>query len=151
MDILPTLARLSNATLPAKPLDGIDIWPALVGQPMTAQRDIFLYFDSWNLQCARLGPWKLHVARYDDFAWSPDPVAGRHNLPLAQPELYNLDRDPDESYDVAAENPQIIAEIQQRIQQILPTFPTPVMDAWQATMAMKVAPTPAGALPVVQP
>ncbi|HLK50081.1 MAG TPA: sulfatase [Bryobacteraceae bacterium] len=151
LDILPTLARLSNATLPAKPLDGLDIWPVLAGQPMTAQRDVFLYFDSWNLQCARMGPWKLHVARYDDFAWSPDPAGGRHNLPLMHPELYNLENDPDESYDVAAQNPQIVADIQQRIQQLLPTFPAQVMNSWQATMAMKVAPTPEGALPAVQP
>jgi arylsulfatase A-like enzyme len=151
MDILPTLARLSNATLPARPLDGIDIWPALVDQPLQAQRDLFLYFDGWNLQCARLGPWKLHVARYNDFAWSPDPAGGRRNLPLLNPELYNLDHDPDESYDVASENPQIVADIQQRIQQMLPTFRSEVMAAWQATMSDNVAPTPAGALPVLQP
>ncbi len=151
LDILPTLARLSNATLPAKPLDGVDIWPVLANQPMEAKRDIFLYFDSWNLQCARLGPWKLHVARYDDFAWSPDPAGGRHNLPLFEPELYNLERDPDESYNVAAENPQIVADIQQRMQQMLPTFPAEVMAAWQTTMSRRVAPTPAGALPVIQP
>ena len=151
MDILPTLARLSNVPLPAKPLDGVDIWPVLAGETTTVQRDVFLYFDSWNLQCARLGPWKLHVARYNDFAWSPDPVGGRQNLPLLQPELYNLERDPDESYDVAADNPQIVARIQQRIQELLPTFPSQVMDAWQATMGIKVAPTPDGALPTVLP
>lgn len=151
MDILPTLARLSNATLPARPLDGIDIWPALVGQPMPAERDLFLYFDSWNLQCARLGPWKLHVSRYNDFAWSPDPVGGRLNLPLPSPELYNLEHDPDESYDVAADNPQIVAQIQQRIQQMLPSFPAEVMAAWQTTMSRNMAPTPAGALPAVLP
>ena len=151
LDILPTLARLSNATLPGKPLDGMDIWPSLIGEPLAEPRDIFLYFDSWNLQAARLGAWKLHVARYNDFAWSPDPIGGRLNLPLLVPELYNLERDPDESYDVAAGNPQIVASIQQRIQQVLPSFPVEVMSAWQATMGLKVEPTPAGALPVPVP
>ncbi len=151
MDILPTIAGLSNASLPAQPLDGIDIWPLLAAQPMQAQRDVFLYFDSWNLQCARLGPWKLHVARYSGAPWEPDPTGSRQNLPLMFPELYNLEHDPDESYDVAADNPQIVAQIQQRIQQLLPTFPSPVMDAWQATMSHKVVPTPEGALPAAVP
>ena len=62
----------------------------------------FLYFDSWNMQCARMGEWKLHVSRYNDFAFNPDPPGGRINLPLPTPELYNLELDPDESYDVAA-------------------------------------------------
>lgn len=119
---------------------------------MQTEREVFLYFDSWNLQCARLGPWKLHLARYNDYAWSPDPTGGRRNLPLPAPELYNLEHDPDESYNVAVDNPRIVAEIQARIERLLPTFPSQVMDSWQATMGQKVAPTPAGALPVaIQP
>src|SRR5690348_5483758 len=126
MDILPTLAVLSNATLPSRPLDGIDIWPLLSGQQSAVNRDVFLYFDGWSLQCARLGPWKLHVSRYNDFAWSPDPIGGRLNLPLKNPELYNLELDPDESYNVAAEHPAIVAQIQSQIQQMLPSFPPEV-------------------------
>ena len=151
MDILPTLARLSNATLPAQPLDGLDIWPILSGEQSRMERDAFLYFDSWNLQCARLGPWKLHVARYNTFPWSPDPPGGRQNLRLQSPELYNLEQDPDESYNVAAQNPQIVAEIQGRIQQLLPSFPSDVMNAWQTTMGANVVYTPEGALPALAP
>ena len=150
MDILPTIAHLSNASLPSKPLDGVDIWPVLSGDQTSVDRDLFLYFDSWNLQCARLGPWKLHVSRYNSFAYSPDPIGGRLNLPLQSPELYNLELDADESYDVAAENPQIVAQIQARIQQLLPTFPSDVMNAWQTTMNTKVVYTPDGALPGAQ-
>jgi hypothetical protein len=142
---------LSGATLPSRPLDGSDIWPILSGQQVAIERGAFLYFDSWNLQCVRVGPWKLHVSRYNDFAWSPDPIGGRVNLPLANPELYNLERDPDESYNVASEHPAIVAQIQAQIQQMLPSFPPAVMSAWQATMSQKVAPTLDGALPVSAP
>ena len=48
----------------------------------------FLYFDGWNIQCARLGSWKLHVARNNTPAWAPAPVGGVLNLPLAAPELF---------------------------------------------------------------
>jgi len=145
---LPTIAGLCNAALPKQPLDGVDIWPILSGKQDGVDHEVFLYFDGWNLQCARLGAWKLHVSRYNDFPWSPDPVGGRYNLPLPVPELYNLEEDPDESYNVAADHPQTVAEIQARIQKLLPTFPVDVIDAWKATMSQQVYGVTDGALPV---
>jgi hypothetical protein len=98
-----------------------------------------------------VGQWKLHVSRYNDFAWSPDPIGGRLNLPLVNPELYNLEKDQDESSDVAAEHPEIVAQIQAAIQKALPTFPPDVMYAWNATMNTPVVTTPDGALPAAVP
>jgi len=148
MDLLPTIAAVCGAPLPSGPLDGVNIWPVLSEQQPDVPHDIFLYFDSWNMQCARMGAWKLHVSRYNDFPWSPDPVGGRINLPLPSPELYNLEEDPDESYDVAADNPDIVAQIQAGIQRLLPTFPAQVMSTWKSVMS-----TPSfaldGALPVL--
>ncbi len=147
LDILPTIAGLANVALPPNPLDGADIWPILSGTQDTVERDLFLYFDSWNLQCARQGPWKLHVSRYNSFPWTAEPVGGRVNLPLPHPELYNLEEDPDESYDVAGDNPQVVSDILTRMQNLLPTFPGEVRNAWQATMSRKVMGTPDGSLP----
>lgn len=148
MDLLPTLANLAQTPLPATPLDGIDIWPLLSGAQPSLDRDVFLYFDSWYLQCARLGPWKLHMSRYNDYAWSPDPIGGRMNLPLVTPELYNLESDPDESYNVAPDNPQVVADIQARVLKMLPSFPPEVLAAWNYTMSQPVYGTAEGALPV---
>ena len=131
MDILPTIAGLCKAPFPSRPLDGVDIWPILAGELESVSREVFLYFDGWNLQCARLREWKLHVSRYND------PVVGRYNLPLPNPELYNLELDPDESYNVAADNPGIVADIQARILKLLPAFPPDVMNAWNFTMSQK--------------
>jgi arylsulfatase A len=148
MDLMPTIAGLANAPLPANALDGLDIWPVLSGQQQdVANRDVFLYFDSWNLQCARMGEWKLHVSRYNNPPFGPDPLVGSWNLPIV-PELYNLEKDPDESYNVAAEHPDIVAQIQARIQALLPTFPPDVMNAWTSTMNMQTQATPDGALPI---
>jgi arylsulfatase A-like enzyme len=58
MDILPTLAGLCGASRPEKPLDGIDIWPVLTGKTPTLEREALLYFDDWNVQCARWGRWE---------------------------------------------------------------------------------------------
>lgn len=138
MDLMPTIAAVCGATPPSSS-DGVNIWPVLSGAQTDVPHDIFLYFDSWNIQCARMGPWKLHVSRYNDFAWSPDPIGGRVNLPLPNPELYNLEEDPDESFDVAADKPQIVAQIMAGIQRLLPTFPPQVMATWNAVMSLKTS------------
>ena len=136
LDILPTVAGLAGAPLPAHALDGVDIWPLLSGAQTNIPHDMFLYFDNWNLQCARLGQWKIHVARYNSFPWSPDPVAGYFNLPIT-PELYNLERDPEEAFDVASDNPDVVADMTARILKLLPTFPPEVSIAWNSTMSQR--------------
>ena len=148
MDILPTVARLTNARTPATVLDGVDIWPILSGEQQQVEREVFLYFDGWNLQCARSGRWKLHVARNNTPAWVPTPVTGRVNLPLMSPELYDLESDPQESSDCAADKPEIVAAIRERIEWLLPSFPEQVQNAWRQTMERRVGYTPSGALPV---
>ena len=147
MDIFPTVANLCGASRPANPLDGIDIWPLLSGASQHLEREALLYFDNWSLQCARWGRWKLHLARYNAFAYGPAPASGRINLPLAPPELYDLELDPDESYDVAAERSEVVKEILARVERLIPGFPREVVDAWEATRARRTTPGAAGALP----
>jgi len=148
LDVFPTLTKLIGGSLPAKPLDGIDIWPILSGQQKSIEREALLYFDNWDLQCARWNSWKLHVARHNSGAYSPAPAGGRHNYVLPRPELYNLAADPQESYDVAPEHPEIVTEIQQRIEKLLAGFPASVQQAYAESKARKVDPaTPTGARP----
>jgi arylsulfatase len=152
LDIFPTVARLTGGALPAKPLDGIDIWPMLHGDKASIERDPLLYFDNWDLQCARWMNWKLHVARHNTGAYMPPPAIGRHSYVLPKPELYNLAVDPDESYDVAAENPQIVEKMKQKIGEMLKSFPEPVQKAWAEQLARKANPAmPAGSYPQPSP
>ncbi|MBS1875482.1 MAG: sulfatase [Acidobacteria bacterium] len=152
LDVFPTVARLCGGEPTSKPLDGIDIWPMLSGQKETMDRDVLLYFDNWDLQCARSMNWKLHIARHNTAAYAPAPPGGRHSFTLPRPELYDLANDPDESYDVAAENPQVVARIQSRIEELLKTFPEPVRAAWDEAQERKANPAmPAGAYPSAPP
>jgi arylsulfatase A-like enzyme len=151
LDVLPTVTHLTGAHLPEKPLDGIDIRPILSGTKSSLEREAMLYFDNWNLQCARLGPWKLHISRYNVMAYNPAPAGGRLNLPLKHPELYHLPDDPEESYDVAPEHPEIVAEIQDRIGKLVKTFPGEVQKAYADTMARTTRDRPAAALPAPAP
>jgi arylsulfatase len=149
LDVLPTLAGIANAPLPAARMDGVDIWPMLSGAQPSVDRDVFLYFDGWNLQCARWGKWKLHVARNNTPPWTPAPAVGAMNLPLSSPELYDLVGDPCESSDCADANPDVVAQIRTRIAQMLPTFPSEVQSAWSYTMSRRVQYAPSGAYPVL--
>jgi arylsulfatase A len=148
MDILPTLARMAGATVPA-PLDGIDIGPILTAQVDSIDRDVILHFNNWDLQCANYGPWKLHIARTSNFPWGPAPIGGTYNLTLPSPELYNVETDPDESCDVAPANPAIVAQITARVQALLPTFPSDVTNAWKYTQSLSVQGMNIGALPAL--
>jgi arylsulfatase len=147
LDVVPTVVKLTGALMPSKAVDGIDIFPMMSGRTGEMEREALLYFDSVYLQCARWKNWKLHVARYSSAVYSPAPAGGRHNLPLHPPELYNLSVDPDESYNQAAEHPDIVKEIESRIAKLLPTFPEAIQRAWTETQAIETAPTPAGQYP----
>ena len=120
-----------------------------MGKPRELVPDALLYFDDWQLQCARWGKWKLHVARYNSDAFEPGPPEGRINLPLVHPELYDIESDPEESYDTAVDNPEVVAKIRTRMNELLQTFPDIVRSCWRDTQGYSVTDTPADALPVL--
>jgi arylsulfatase len=149
MDFLPTIAAFTGAALPSNPLDGIDISPLLRGWQTSLTRDALLYFNDVELQAARLGDWKLHVARFNTWMYSPDPPPpGRLNLPLPQVELYDVNINKDEIYDRSLRNPQVVASIQARINALIQTFPTPISSTYTYTLGLQVQNTAVGALPV---
>ena len=89
MDLLPTLAAQTGATVPQdRVIDGVDIWPALVGD--AEPRQSFFYFRGAALQAIRQGGWKLH---------------------LKKGQLYHLGRDIGESSDVAAQHPDVVRQL----------------------------------------
>ena len=146
MDLLPTFARVAGAAAPTG-TDGVDLWPMLSGERSYVERDVLLFFDGWQIQCARWGPWKLHLSRYNSYAWTQDPPGGRWNLRLPDPELYNVDDDPGESFDQAGDKPEVVQFIRSRVEAMLPTLPAQVANSWRDTMSTPIIDTPVGALP----
>lgn len=147
MDVVPTVCGIAGAAMPAKPVDGVDILPLLTGRAASLDRDPLLYFHGRHPLAARWGKWKLHIARYNAEMYSANPPAGRMNLMLARPELYNLELDPDESCDVAAENPEVVRRIRAHIDKLMPGFPEDIRKAWQTMLETPAAPRPAGTFP----
>jgi arylsulfatase A len=103
-DILPTFCQLAGVA-PPDGIDGLSLVPTLKGDPDKQPEHEFLYWEfheQGRKQAVRMGPWKgvrLNVAK------NPD----------APIELYNLNDDLGETRDVAAEHPEIVAQMRQRM------------------------------------
>jgi hypothetical protein len=92
----------------------------------------------------------IFSARYNAYPWVESPPEGRINLPLLRPELYNIESDPEESYECSDAHPHVVKDIQDRIQAALASFPAQVQTAWAATKARQTQPFSTGALPAPQ-
>ena len=92
MDILPTVAAFAGAPLPGAILDGHDVSDLLTGAPgATSPTEHFLYYTSkGDLAGIRRGPWKLL---------------------LAKGELFHLEHDVSEQWNVAGQNAELVAEL----------------------------------------
>ena len=112
-DLLPTVAALTDAPLPGRKLDGRDLSPLLLTSTAPASAPV-CFWRSGNLDAVRLGKWKLHRShnyRYVDQV-ANDGQRGTYAYKDTGVELYDVVGDPAEKYDVAAENPAVVAELE---------------------------------------
>lgn len=89
-----------------------------------------------DLHCARKGKWKLRMAQLTGEIYINDYTAGRESFWLPKPELYNLDADPGESYDVANLRPDIVQQIREEVVAQMKTLPPEVQDAYARLQKM---------------
>jgi arylsulfatase len=120
IDLFPTLARLVDAPLPPRRIDGLDVWPLIAGTPGAKNpHDVYLYYYEQNQLQALVtgdGRWKLQLPHtYTTLAGKP---AGRGGKPvkyekatIKAPELYDLETDRAEAHDVASAHPEIVARL----------------------------------------
>lgn len=107
MDVLPTVARLAGARLPATGVDGHDIRPLLFAEPDAATPwDAFFYYQTDQLQAVRSGPWKLFVP-LKAVQRHPHFLYGESSRPL----LFNVVTDVASENNVAAEHPEVVARL----------------------------------------
>lgn len=116
IDVLPTVARLAEAPLPANKIDGRDIWPLLSGEPTAESPHEALWF-YWGaeLQAIRSGRWKLHFPHeYRTLVkGGRDGQPGPYRNVRTELALYDLENDLGELTNVAAANQAIVARLQQ--------------------------------------
>ncbi|MCP5117974.1 MAG: sulfatase-like hydrolase/transferase, partial [bacterium] len=105
MDLLPTFARLSGAEVPNdRVYDGADISDVLLNNA-PGREPLHYYWFRHQLRAVRQGAWKLHVITNSPSNGTRE--ATRH----AEPLLFNLKSDPGERTDVAAEHPDVVADL----------------------------------------
>jgi arylsulfatase len=132
LDVLPTLVSLCELPSSPNPLDGIDISSLLHSGSMNATRPPVLYFSpilNNEVHCIRDKQWKLRVAQTDGEIYINDWSSGRTGYWLQLPELYDLEQDIAESYDVAAKHPEIVDRLIAEMDRQLESFPDAVQGA----------------------
>ena len=117
IDILPTVANLIGAELPKHKIDGKNIWPLIAGEEnASSPHEAYYFYYGSQLQAMRMGPWKLHFPHnYRSLNGRP---GGTKGIPVSYSQnkiglsLFNLEDDPSESTDVAANNREVVQRMQ---------------------------------------
>jgi arylsulfatase len=121
IDLFPTIAKLIGAELPRHKIDGLDVWPLIVGEPgaKNPHDGYAFYFGQNALEAASSsdGRWKLQLPHgYRTLGGRPGGKGGirvkYETRKIETAELYDLASDIGESRNVAAEHPEIVARLQ---------------------------------------
>ena len=117
IDMLPTIAALTNSKLPELTIDGKDVWNVLSGESVKSpQKAYFFYYRVNELFGVRYGKWKMYFPhRYrtmDGQEPGKDGIPGEYRMiDLEEIVLYDVEKDVSETKNVADSNPEVVAEI----------------------------------------
>lgn len=119
IDILPTVVAAAGGTLPAdRPIDGVNLLPYL-GANAPAQPGRALFWRDGPYRAVQEDGWKLIVSARPQRQW-----------------LFDLNRDPTEQTDLAAQQPQRLAHLQALLQAHHAGMPEP---AWPSFLQLPVS------------
>jgi len=118
LDILPTILELTNSSMPRiNPMDGQNIWSDLCGKE--TKHKAFFFVKGDQVQAVRDGKWKLHIPHKYRIVLSEgkDGIPGKQDNYGGHTELalYNLDKDPNETKNLASKHPKLVAKLKQQI------------------------------------
>ena len=117
IDMLPTIARLTDSQLPELTIDGKDVWNVISGETSESpQKAYFFYYRVNELFGVRYGKWKLYFPhRYRTMNGQEpgkDGQPGEYRMiDLEEIELYDVANDISETKNVAKEHPKVVEEI----------------------------------------
>ena len=117
IDVLPTIAEITDSELPETTIDGKSAWSILTGERTVPVQDAYFFYYRVNeLFGVRYRKWKLYFPhRYrtmDGQEPGKDGQPGQYRMvDLEEIELYDVVNDVSETQNVAEENPEVVAEI----------------------------------------
>ncbi len=117
IDLLPTIAKLINADLPALPIDGLDISKLMFSETLVeSPHDSFYIYYGGQLQAVRDRRWKLVFPHKSQTLGDRNGGVGGSPAEYSQVDielsLFDLKSDPAESRNVIGEHPDAVARLQ---------------------------------------
>lgn len=118
IDLLPTIARVAGADLPAQPIDGKSILDLMLDLPgaVSPHASFAGYYQGGQLQIVRNERFKLVFPhRYRTLDGGPGGAEGMpvvYKSKQTELELYDLDNDVNETTNVIDERPDVVQELQ---------------------------------------
>ena len=117
IDWLPTLTDFTGSSLPEKKIDGESLVPLLTKMTSEAPHEnFFFYYRTNELHAVRHKNWKFYVPH--TYRSLNGKVGTNDGYPIPYdmnkietPVLFNLETDPEENWDVASENPELVVKI----------------------------------------
>lgn len=104
LDLLPTFCEMAGVSLPSDRIyDGVSLLNVITNKS-ASKRDSYYFYRGSDLYAVRKGKYKAHFSHKS--AYGPDK-----KIVYKQPVLYDLGTDPEERFDIAAQHPDIVAEL----------------------------------------
>lgn len=109
LDLMATFAAISGGEVPKdRKLDSYDLSSVLFRDQESPREEMFFWTNA-QLHAVRSGPWKLHVKMREAVNYG-------NEVKLEKPELYHLERDISEKYNVADKYPESVEALRKRIE-----------------------------------
>lgn len=130
-DFLPTFASIIDAKVPSdRPIDGVDQSGFLLGKQEHSNREGFLTFLGDRLVAVRYRQWRMYPVTFESTSGTIETggYLGRMGETAGYPEIYNIEADPREERNVAAENAWLVVPYMQLVSEYrksLEKFPNP--------------------------
>ncbi|SHG70314.1 sulfatase family protein [Flagellimonas flava] len=110
MDLFATFSRMAGVEIPKdRIMDSYDLGPTLLNHDSSTRKHI-MYYRGTELYAVRLGDYKAHFITQGAYGQFGDRE--EHETP----QLYQLNHDASEHFNIAEENPEVITEIKELVQ-----------------------------------
>ena len=101
LDFMATFTAIAGGKLPEnRKLDSYDLSGVLFGEQASPREEMF-YWTNAQLHAVRSGAWKLHLRMREAVNYGKE-------VQLAKPELYNVELDFSEKYNLADKHPEAV-------------------------------------------